>query len=297
MNDSISHWSGSDDALPSTRISALSVSLLPTERKMTQAILSDPGKVVESTAQEIADEIGISRSSVIRCCQRLGYKGYPQLRVAVARQIAARDATTSEKRQPSTTSADADVLGFMRSKLEVISSTLPYLLGAITEEVAQQAVHQFEQAERILVVGNGLSSSLANDFSLRLTSIGYHAEYVADGIGQQVTAHQLGPRGVCMVVSGSGDTRTSISAATAARKSGATTIALTSFPSSPLASVSDIVLVATSMGLSFQTELSETSRISHMIVLELLVDVLRTRASTPIPREQLMEAIAENLDD
>lgn len=326
--DSAPAWKGNDNALPSARIAALSASLLPSERKVTQAVLGDPRLVAEATAQELADAIGVSRSSVIRTCQRLGYKGYPQLRVATAFQLAAQSPAHTPCAAPSAAgktlsgsrsgkggtqnnecgntrakaSTQADVLEFMRGKLKSITDMIPYLLDALNADIARQAVIKLEQAERVLVVGNGLSSPLASDFALRLTSIGRHAEFVADGIGQQVTARQLGEESVCMVISGSGDTRTSINAAEAAHKGGATTMALTSFSPSPLAAASDIVLVATSVGGSFQNEISEASRVAHVIFLELLVDVLRARAAARCAgrstgREQFADIIAENLNE
>ncbi len=298
MSEAISNWNGSDEALPLARIAALQTSLLPSEQKVSSSILSDPDRVVEGTAQELADAIGVSRSTVIRACQRLGYTGYPQLRVALARQLAMQSTAERKVSGQRGASAESDVLGFMRDKLDLLVRAVPFLLDALSGAMVDRAVQCLEQATHILVVGNGLSSSLADEFALRLTAAGFRAQYVADGIGQQIAARQLGSGAVCMVVSGSGDTRISISAATAARRSGATTIALTSFPNSPLARACDLVLVATTVGQSFRNELSETSRIAHAIVLELLIDVLKARTGSNSPaRESSMDVIAENLDE
>jgi RpiR family carbohydrate utilization transcriptional regulator len=81
-------WSGSDDVNPTTRIATVINSLLPSERRVVELILADAEGIVETTAQDLADRAGVARSTVIRTCQSLGYRGYPQLRVALARELA-----------------------------------------------------------------------------------------------------------------------------------------------------------------------------------------------------------------
>ena len=80
-------WNGAPEAPPSVRISALAQSFQPSERRVADAIVADPAGAVECTAQQLADQVGVGRASVIRTAQTLGYEGYPQLRVALARDL------------------------------------------------------------------------------------------------------------------------------------------------------------------------------------------------------------------
>ena len=66
------------------RIAAVRNSLQPSERRVADLIVDDPDAVIELTAQQIADRVGVGRSTVVRACQTFGYRGYPQLRVALA---------------------------------------------------------------------------------------------------------------------------------------------------------------------------------------------------------------------
>ena len=81
-------WNGPADAPPSVRIAALAPSLQPSERRVADLIAADLAAAVERTAQQLADEVGVGRASVIRTAQTLGYEGFPQLRVALARELA-----------------------------------------------------------------------------------------------------------------------------------------------------------------------------------------------------------------
>ncbi|MGV2903818.1 MurR/RpiR family transcriptional regulator, partial [Microbacterium sp. AGC62] len=131
--------------------------------------------------------------------------------------------------------ADATMLGALRGAVDRFASRLAHTVSAVTEETLAAFVGELDGATRLLVAANGLSAPVGADLSMRLTSAGRPAEYVADTLGQQITASQLGAGSACLVVSGSGVNRASIDVMTAARASGARVLAITSFPRSPVA--------------------------------------------------------------
>ncbi|HBS74089.1 MAG TPA: MurR/RpiR family transcriptional regulator, partial [Microbacterium sp.] len=92
-------WVGSSDAPPSARVAALAPSMQPSERRVAEAIAADIESAIDRSAQELAEAVGVGRATVIRTAQTLGYDGYPQLRVALARELArgsAAPAVTSD---------------------------------------------------------------------------------------------------------------------------------------------------------------------------------------------------------
>lgn len=68
-------WQGAADAPPTARIMALGPSLHPGEQRVAEAVAGDLAAAVEHTAQQVADEVGVGRATVIRTAQRLGYDG------------------------------------------------------------------------------------------------------------------------------------------------------------------------------------------------------------------------------
>ena len=262
-------WQGADEVGPSTRIAAVQPSLHATERRVVEAILADPALAVESTAQDVADRVGVARSSVVRTCQSLGYAGYPQLRVALARELALATAPDQDY--------GTSGLGRIRSAVDAFAQSLPQLTALLTEHDVDEALDLILTADRVLAVANGLSSPLASDVSMRLTAAGRPAEFVADPIAQQIAASRLPSSGVVIVVSGSGSNQASLSTARVAHRAGASIIAVTSFASSALVDLADVALVVPSAAGTFRNELEHTSRVAHALLLESLVEVVSLR--------------------
>lgn len=260
-------WQGSADAPPTARIAMLAPSMQPSERRVAEAIAADVDTTIERTAQEIADAVGVGRATVIRTAQTLGYDGYPQLRVALARERATAAPAQDEP-------ADHTMLGALRGAVDRFASRLAHTVSAVTEETLSAFVGEIDSATRLLVAANGLSAPVGADLAMRLTSAGRPAEYVADTLGQQITASQLGAGSACLVVSGSGVNRASIDVMTAARASGARVLAITSFPRSTVAEMADTALVVAPINDSFRDELLYTSRAALMLVTESVVGLL-----------------------
>lgn len=260
-------WHGSADAPPTTRIAMLAPSMQPSERRVVEAIAADVDAAIERTAQETSNAVGVGRATVIRSAQTLGYEGYPQLRVALARERAISGPQRDETEDPT-------MLGALRGAVDRFASRLAHTVSAVTEETLSEFVDEIDGATRLLVAANGLSAPVGADLAMRLTSGGRPAEYVADTLGQQITASQLGAGSACLVVSGSGVNRASIDVMTAARTSGARVLAITSFPQSPVAETADVALVVAPINDSFREELLYTSRAALMLVTESVVGLL-----------------------
>ncbi|MGI6878737.1 MurR/RpiR family transcriptional regulator [Microbacterium sp. gxy059] len=261
-------WEGSADAPLTARIVALAPSMHPGERRVADAIAADLASAVERTAQELADHVGVGRATVVRTAQRLGYDGYPQLRVAVARELsldAAGDA------------ADGTMLGALRAAFDRFASHVGHTVSALTEEGLQAFVGALDGASRVLIVANGLSSPLGLDLMLRLTAAGRPAELLNDTIAQRIAARQLGEGSVCVAVSGSGANQETLAVLEAARAGGSGTLAITSFARSPVTRLADAALVVPPAGDSFRDELLHTSRAALMLVIESVVDALLDR--------------------
>lgn len=188
--------------------------------------------------------------------------GYPQLRVALARQIA----VTEKPRQ-----IGADSLSVLRAETNELARTLPDSLGMLTSEVLDTAITAIVDSRRLLCVANGLSAPLAIDLAMRLTAAGRSSEFIADALGQQVAARQLTRDDAVVVISGSCANELSLRVAHAATIAGATVVAVTSFAASPLVNFADITLVIASVHASFQDELEHTSRIAHAVFLHSLI--------------------------
>nr|WP_165137805.1 MurR/RpiR family transcriptional regulator [Microbacterium amylolyticum] len=262
----------------------------PGEKRVAETIAADLASAVERTAQDVADAAGVGRATVVRTAQTLGYDGYPQLRVAIAGEVAL-EASSGDML------ADGTLLGGMRASFERFANRLGHTLSGVTEDALQTLVHALDTAPRVFVVANGLSSPLGLDLVLRLTAAGRSAEQLSDPLAQRIAARQLGASSVCLIVSGSGANAQTLSVAHAAKKSGATVIAVTSFARSAIAKQADAVLIVPPVNDSFQDELLHTSRAALMLVTEALVDALIARRGERghEARTAVLEELADTL--
>jgi len=90
----------------------------------------------------------------------------------------------------------------------------------------------------VLIVGAGRSGLVGRAFAMRLMHLGFRT-YV---VGETITP-AIGTNDVLIAISGSGTTGIVVAAAEAAKRVGAKVIAITSFTESPLAKLSDHVVV------------------------------------------------------
>jgi len=260
-------WSGAADAPLTARIRSLAPSLHAGERRVADFVAGDLAGAIESTAQDLADAVGVGRATVVRTAQTLGYDGFPQLRVAAAQELS---------HAPAVGSSDDTLVGSLRAAADRFAARIGDSIAALTEESLRDAITALDEAGRVLIVSNGLSSPLGLDLQMRLTAAGRPAEVLQDALAQRIAARQLSAQDVCVVVSGSGANETSLAVARAAREAGARVLAITSFARSALVSGSDTALVVPSMSDSFQDELLHTSRVALALVIESLVDALIT---------------------
>lgn len=252
-------------------------SLGPSDRKVADTVLAQPGAVVFWSVAELADASGTAKSTVVRFCQGLGLRGFHDLKLVLAQETALphRDggvaAATGE--EGGGRDGATDVLG------TVVWGGVAMLRDAaatVERDAFERAVAALSRARTVVVVGSGASAPLAHDAAQRLRSIGVRAAAPADAPGQHVAAALLGREDACLAISHSGATRGTRAAALAASDAGAATVAITSYLSSPLTEVVDHVLVAGARPASPQVA-ALTSRLAHVAVLDALLVAIALR--------------------
>ena len=263
-------------------ISARLPTLSAAEAKAASTILEQGDNVVYLSASEVADLAGAALSTVVRACQKLGFKGYQDLKIALAREY--RPLTISEAEegvQP--TDAPAVVLAKVSGAArEAIESGV----AQVDPDAFTEAAGAVASAGRLLCVSVGTSAPLAQDAGYRFQWIGVRADAPADVHAQHVAATLLGPGDVALVVSHSGATRETVAAAEAARQAGAAVVAVTSFLRSPLTQHATISLIPAARSRAWLGE-ALASRIALMTVIDALwvaTTLARRDAATDVER-------------
>ncbi|WP_405359394.1 MurR/RpiR family transcriptional regulator [Kitasatospora sp. NBC_00085] len=239
-----------------------------TEARVAQVVLDRGADLVRLSVSDVAELAGTASSSVVRACQRLGFRGYQELKIAAVRQAPAPTPSPDDRRDPAAR-ALADTVRAAREALDGMATTL----GADDLRAAAEAL---DAARHVLLVGAGLSGAVALDAAYRLRALGLLVDAPADPLTAQLAAAQLPPTAVCLVVSHTGATQTVVDTARCAREAGAAVIALTSYARSPLTELATHTLVAGGQDLVFGLE-TTASRIAHLTAVDALTLTLLAR--------------------
>ena len=238
--------------------------LAPSETRAVRVLLERGVDVIHLPVSEVAAAAGVGIGTVVRACQSVGFTGFQDAKIALSRDL------LPAGEQPVEDIGAGDGPREVLAKLAAGSGeVLRRAAAGVDPEDLRTAVQLVRAAGRVLLLGVGASAPLAQDAAYRLLTLGVAAEAPADVHVQHVRARLLGPGDVAVAMSHSGATHETITAARGAREAGAAVVAVTSFSTSPLVGVADVVLVAGSRGSAYWAE-PVASRLAHLLVLEAL---------------------------
>ena len=206
--------------------------LAPAERRVADAVLADPAGSAMQTISRLARTCTVSETTVIRFCRTIGLRGYPELRLALA---AAVSPTGGGGRYLAGDIDDDDDLSTIVKKIgyadaRAVEDTTENLDVAVLARV----VDLMASARRIDIYGVGASGYVALDLQHKLQRIGRLGLAWPDPHMALTSAALLGPDDVAFGLSHTGTTIDTIQALQIARAAGASTVALTNFPHSPI---------------------------------------------------------------
>ena len=206
-------------------------------KRIADYILADPVHITSISIQQMAAELDIAESSIIRFCKIVGCAGFSEVKLLLAKYSPKSVRTIFED-----LSETDSISTISESVFSQNIDTLERALQLLDFEKIEQAVGVLSRAENILILGVGASGTIAEDFYIRLMRIGIRAVSLTDSHLMQIQASQCGPDTAVIAISHTGKTREIVSAVRTARECGAPTIGITGYPDTSLKEVSDICL-------------------------------------------------------
>jgi DNA-binding MurR/RpiR family transcriptional regulator len=243
-------------------VRSLITSLPPSEQKIANVVLDDPEAVIHMTVLELAQRAGTAESTAVRCCHKLGYTGFQDLKIRLARELATGIHDDHEVLTSSSTPSQVlrSVLAFDTQVISDISSSLDP--GAF-----DAAVGRLLNARRVALLAFGFSYFVCLDAQDRLSSIGMDARAPESPNMKLMLTNGLEADDVAFCVSHTGATKEVLRYAELAQRRGATTVALTSYARSKLAKIADITLVAGGREIDFRFD-AASARLAQLAVLD-----------------------------
>lgn len=211
------------------------------EKKLADFILNNSSLIRDYSSQQLAGSVGVSQSSVVKFSQKMGYKGFTDLKLAIHESVVKQEsnvAVLSGGRRAARRAGESLKDRLFEAKTDAISGATE-LNGDAELRLAARAI---ESAARVLLVGTGSALTVVRDIAMKLASIGKPVIAEPDANVQLQSVGAL-TRGDCLIViSSSGQPAHLRQLARQAKKAGATIISLTSQLANPIATLADIRL-------------------------------------------------------
>ena len=157
------------------------------ERILAEYILEDPMRVIQSTAEKVAEDTSTSKAAFIRFCQKLGYNGYSEFRFALSRSMVATVTYSGEDPIQQITNA--------------YTSFIQQIPSMISMDQVQALAKSIVEARRLKFFGINRTALSAHQLRKRLSRIGYDAEVIDDQVVMGDVSEYLGEGDVCIVFS------------------------------------------------------------------------------------------------
>lgn len=214
------------------------------EKKLADFILDNAPLVRDYSSQQIAASVGVSQSSVVKFSQKLGYKGFTDLKLAIHESVVKQESGVAvlQARQSGRRSGSSLKERLYDSKCDAITEVTELNDDSVLRAVARA----IDQAARVQIAGVGPNFAVARDFASRLASTGKPVLAEVDAEAQLACAKTLGTDDCLIVVSTTGQSSQLQQLAKLAKKARVTVISVTDQAANPIAAVAGIRLYTVS---------------------------------------------------
>ena len=240
--------------------------LSKSHRRIAECIVTHYDKAAFMTASKLGEYVGVSESTVVRFAAALGYDGFPQLQKALQELIRHR-LTATQRLEMTGDMGHAQVLNkVLKTDIQNIRTTLDELDLATFDAVIESIL----QARNLYVLGLRASAPLVEFFGHYLNFIFPNVHTVTSGVSdvfEQIA--RISDEDVLIGISFPRYTSHTVKAMKFARSRGATLIAITDGPLSPLHAEANLCLMAKSDMASFVDSLAAPISLINALIVAL----------------------------
>lgn len=233
------------------------------ELKAANFCLKHPDKVHDLTINEVAELADCSCATFVRLSKRLGYSGYSELRNKI---MMPEDDNVSRYFDVSPEDSQETIV------TNIFHSCIIYLedsLKSVDFSQVSEAVRVLVGADKILFSAIGDAHFIAASSAQKFMRLGINVNASTDFDSQLIMLANMAENDVLICISHSGRTKTVCELAKIAHEQCRKVIAITNFPLSPLAKMSDIVLLTASFAYEMMDEVL-AKRIPALCLLDAL---------------------------
>ena len=202
--------------------------LAQSDKKLADFILAQPDLARHLSSQQLASQSGVSQSSVVKFAQKIGFKGFPALKLAISEALVSNPNPQSMPVHNQIRGDDPMRLVGEKLIKENVAA-MHATLDVNTEEKLLESVAMLRAARRIILTGIGASGLVARNFGWKLTKIGYNAIVEQDMHALLATVQAMDPDDLLLAISYTGERREINMATDEALRVGGKILAITGF--------------------------------------------------------------------
>lgn len=244
-------------------------SLRKSERLVADYLREHAGTRLNYSITEFANVLGLSEATISRVSRALGYSGYPDLKLSLAEGAANRSGIANIPEEI----AGSDSLIRTSGKLaNLLAHSIQGTQRMLDAQRIEHCLKALQGARRVVLVGVGGAAAICDEAAHLFMKAGIDATAYNDAYTQIIAAANLDPDCVLIGISHTGTTDGIAKALTLAGENGVTTIAITSDPSSPVATAAQTVLTtwnSSTPSVPLHGDFLE-GRISQLFLIDLL---------------------------
>lgn len=219
------------------RISEAKPSLTETENDIADFVLENPNIVVNASSQKLAKLTGTSPAAIIRFAKKVGYDGYPQMKIELVKDMM-HDSYEMDQVLESENDMTSLLKKIYNSNLMTIKKTYGLLNTVVLESVASK----IRNCHTLYLFGIGSSGIVCEDFQQKLLRIGRTSVFHADTHLQLTSVPNMQQDDLAFFISYSGKTKEMVTAAKWVKKMGISSVAITQSAYNDLGKLVDQVI-------------------------------------------------------
>ncbi|RDY29329.1 MurR/RpiR family transcriptional regulator [Romboutsia weinsteinii] len=241
--------------------------LSATEKKIADFIINNTELIKGFTSSELAKQINVGQSTIVKFVKKFGYKGYTDFKMSlIESSMSNYNSSQLIHNDISIESSIDDIyLKLIEENIKSLKATYEFL----NEDLLNESIKILNESNKVLVAGIGTSGLVAKDMHYKLLKIGKCSLYSDDMHISYQMPLLMEENDVCVLISYSGKTKEIIKLAEALKENNTKIILITANEKSPLAKISDIVLTVVSDETFFRTS-AMSSRITQLSIIDIM---------------------------
>lgn len=237
----------------------------PSDKKIGEYIIDNPEQIVNYNTLQLAEIIKTSQSAIIRFIKKIGYKGYIDFKIDVAKSLEEKNEFLLDE----VISKNESIENIISKSKNNVLATVEKTYALINTESINRAIADINKANNIYLAGVGSSGLICEDFSYKLQRSGKKVFYQVDAHTNLALVSNICKDDLLIAISYSGLTKEILIASEYAKNIGAKVISISKALNSALANNTDELLLIPEIEMEMRYG-AISSRLSSQIITDIL---------------------------